>query len=194
MIQHVDFKSRFPKNRNVAAEWNAALGIDRNKILHGFVCFEHFEEDRFEVKNKSKLKADAIPTIFDSIKPIEPMPAVASTSTSSTSDTVAENQIVSEVVDEMETMLIPNCSSNEIVATVTTNSPSHPSSQCQACSKKDHLLREQDYLIKELRKKLKKANTKIWYLENTKLKLKTAFSEMKREQLVTAELCQALEV
>lgn len=55
---------RFPKNRLIAVQWNAALGIDSNKFVQGLVCAEHFEDKYFKRKNKTELKPDALPTIF----------------------------------------------------------------------------------------------------------------------------------
>lgn len=56
---------RFPRNRDIAEKWNSSLGIDANKILHGFVCFDHFEKKCFARSDRSGLRADAVPTIFE---------------------------------------------------------------------------------------------------------------------------------
>lgn len=55
----------------ISAEWNAALGIDRDKISHGLVCVEHFEDSVFKRKNKTELKPHAVPTIFNNITQLE---------------------------------------------------------------------------------------------------------------------------
>lgn len=197
-MQFVSFRIRFPKNHDVAAKWNIALGFDGNKILHGFVCFEHFEDDRFKRKNKSELKADAIPTI---IELAEPIPTLASAT--SRSDTVAENSIEPEFFDEMDGIngcakQISDCLSNEVIVTIATVPAVRPvpttRSQCQECKKRGYLISKQQDEIRELRMKLKKANAKIYYLDSTKRKLETAFSEMKQEKLINEELSKSLEV
>lgn len=57
------FSIRFPKNREIAEQWNIALGIEPEKYAYGFVCCEHFEDQHFKRKNKTELKTDAVPTI-----------------------------------------------------------------------------------------------------------------------------------
>lgn len=59
---------------------------------------------------------------------------------------------------------------------------------------KDKLLEEKDSQIKNLRKRLKKAQQKLWYLENVKKKLNSAFLELKKQSLVTEEQCKVLRV
>lgn len=65
---------------------------------------------------------------------------------------------------------------------------------CEECAKKEYLINTKDEIIKELRKKLKKANTKIWYLETTKRKLGASLSELKKKELLDKKACEALEV
>lgn len=75
-----------------------------------------------------------------------------------------------------------------------TNNQIHSTEQCIECVMKDHLLSEKDEYIKVLRKKLRKANAKIWYLEKTKKKLDKAFSELKQQKVLDEKMCKAVEV
>lgn len=60
---------RFPRNPEIAKQWNSALGFDVDKHIPGRVCFQHFEDDCFKRKNKTELKANSVPTIFETIQP-----------------------------------------------------------------------------------------------------------------------------
>lgn len=55
---------RFPKNRMIAVQWNAALGIDTSLFVQGLICADHFEDKYFKRKNKTELKPGAVPTLF----------------------------------------------------------------------------------------------------------------------------------
>lgn len=168
------------------------------------VCFEHFEDDRFKRKNKSELKAGAIPTIIKPIESIEPAaPAVVDFGGNGTESEFVEEIEVAEHVEHMN-MVSSDCTFNQTIATIgtiataispiSTEDQSDFNSQCKACIQKDFLINKQSDEIRELRQKLKKANNKIWYLKNTKEKLDTAFSELQKQQLLNEELCNALEV
>lgn len=56
---------RFPKDRTVAAKWNLFLGVETSKILNGMICCMHFEDQCFERRNKARIKANSVPTIFE---------------------------------------------------------------------------------------------------------------------------------
>lgn len=70
----------------------------------------------------------------------------------------------------------------------------HEVSQCEFCQPKDSLIVQKDEQIRDLRKRLLKAQKKIWKIEKTKTKLTDAISSLKDGQLLNEELCMALEV
>lgn len=65
---------------------------------------------------------------------------------------------------------------------------------CSECETKNELINKQAQQLRTLRKKLKKANQKIWYLEKVKSKLDSAFAEMKNQRILDENLCKAIEV
>lgn len=67
-------------------------------------------------------------------------------------------------------------------------------SKCTECKTKDILIDLKLAQIKKLRKRLQKVQQKNWYMEKTKRKLSSAFSKMKEERLLNAELCKVIEV
>lgn len=65
---------------------------------------------------------------------------------------------------------------------------------CSECETKNELINKQAQQLRTLRKKLKKANQKIWYLEKVKSKLDSAFAEMKNQRILDENLCNTIEV
>lgn len=183
---------RFPKDQAIAKKWNIALGLEVNKIVHGHVCCEHFNENDFKRKNKTNLRSDAIPTIIvekEALKPIEtiePTPVPIS---------------IHSPPDAHRTFDTVDSNLSEAIAMVEISHSQHdqhgPITQCQTCKecvKKDYLIDLQKMKIHDLQIKLKKSNSKIWHLESMKRKLDAAFLKLKKEELLNEELCTALQV
>lgn len=174
------------------------------------VCCEHFNDNQFKRNNKTEINSDAIPIIIgntqeisieenqndvvvtETIEPIEPIPALTSTLSASDAKQTFVSNNSTEAVHNVEGMY-SDYSCNATGSMDGTNH-SERSEQCEAreackaCVKKDYLVSIQEDTIKELRKKLKKANNKIWYLESTKRKLDATISEMKEQQLINQDL------
>lgn len=209
---------RFPKNRDIAEKWNSSLGIEANKILHGFVCFEHFENECFKRKDKSRLSADAVPTIFETQPKLSTeansddvcdMPDIdISSDVSCLTSAVAVVKLnESHCSDGSDQIASPASSSVPFQIASFSSTRSTPSStiaivnnqscsntQCKECVLKDDLIEAKEAQIKKLRSNLIKAQKKVWYLESVKRKLNTAFSELKKQSLVDEELSRNLEV
>lgn len=66
--------------------------------------------------------------------------------------------------------------------------------ECMECKMKDELIEKKDVQIKNLQNRLKKAQKRIWYLENVKKKLNVTLSGLKRINLINEELYKKLEV
>lgn len=64
------FICRFPKDKIIARQWNLNIGIDPEIVCGGLVCSEHFRIEDFRRKDKSVLKSNTVPTIFDSFSSI----------------------------------------------------------------------------------------------------------------------------
>lgn len=88
----------------------------------------------------------------------------------------------------------PTANNSTIVTDNSANSHLHLRTNCEECAKKVYLISIKDDTIRELRRKLKKSNTKIWYLETTKRKLGKSLSEMKQHELLDEKAYEALEV
>lgn len=211
---------RIPRDRAIAAQWSVALGFGAEKILHGFVCFEHFEEYHFKKKNKTGLKPHAVPKVSinsqsDSIQknPNDNINVSAeileendqcsindielsSSQTGDTLDVSIEADAYVEVLRATTTGITECHPANKstILTDNSANSHLHLLTNCENCVKKDYLISTRDDTIKELRKKLQKANSKIWYLETVKRKLSKTLSELKQQELLDEEAFEALQV
>lgn len=113
---------------------------------------------------------------------------------SQSTPTIATNESVLDSIHEFDSpenscATCPSHQYRQSTQSIVTNDK-----KCGACIRKDYVIWEQKETIRDLRKKLKKANDKIWYLENIKRKLDTAFSELKKQNLLNEELCKVLEV
>lgn len=191
---------RFPKDRNIASQWNIALGFDGDKIINGKVCIEHFEEENINRGKLAQLKKDAVPKIFKQSTKInkndnELGVSVLSSSECSTSvsrSPLAETIATAQSFDRDKTN-VSNEKKNKLVESVATNQ-NIDNSSCNNCKIKDQLILLKDSDIKNLKIDLKKTQNRIYYLENTQSKLQTALSELKEKQLLDAELCKKLEV
>lgn len=193
----------------IAEKWNAALGFEPQKYISGPVCFEHFEDAHFKRKNKSVLEPHAVPIITQSSTIEENQNNNAHEldySVDSTNEVLITNASSAinsskaiDILDDCTAEHISDCSSSgssipSIPTVATTESQSYLKTQCEECVKKDYLVNKQKLEIIQLRKKVKKANEKIWNLEKMKRKLDTAFFELKQHQLLDDELCKSLEV
>lgn len=62
------------------------------------------------------------------------------------------------------------------------------------CEKKDALIELRDIEIRRLKRKLRKAQKKVWYLETTKRKLDVALVHMKKQKIIDEKHASILEV
>lgn len=195
---------RFPKNREIAEKWNVALGFEAEKIIHGLVCVEHFEDDQFKRRNKTELKPHAVPIVTkhiekiqnddvlesnDAIESLVESIEVSATSTSVASDTnndQSSNNVIKSIQSSQAVEILDSC--------VTEHIPNRSSTPCKDCVKKNYTINKQQEEIEQLRKKLREANAKISYSEKTRRKLDITISELKKQQLLNEELCNSLEV
>lgn len=183
---------RFPKDRKISEKWNLFVGVESDKILNGRLCFEHFESECFERKNKSRLRVGAIPTIEmansnDQIAPnsslVSPTVAIASS-----------NDNIDPPSSPMSSIIEKTNSTDQNAIHSSELSPTIAIAQCKECRKKDALINERNIEIQSLHKSLLKAQKRNWYLESIKRKLNTAFSDLKKQSLVDEELSKSLEV
>lgn len=188
--------NRIPKDRAIAAKWNAFLGFGAEKIIHGFICFEHFEDHDFKRKNKTGLKPHAVPKVT-----IEPQNHSIQNDNVSDEILEANDQFLSNDIElsSSQAVSIFDISTEadahtEISATDAPNIAECQPTNCEECVKKDYLLITKCEKIEELRRKLKKANTKIWYLETMKRKLGKSLSELKQQGILNEKAYKALEV
>lgn len=202
---------RFPRNPEIAKKWNIALGIDSEKIVYGFVCFEHFEDKHFKRKNKTELKPEAVPIISMIIdEAVAVTNSTESIESKNTQGQFSNNSI--EFSSSQFTDTVDSCTNNANNATELISDCEYRSEAifgeakiadcqlnlnsgtCEKCAWKDQKISEKEDHIQRLRKELKNAKNKIYYLENTKRKLTEAFSELKQQQLINEEISKNLEV
>lgn len=106
--------------------------------------------------------------------------------TIATKDQAVPNNTLIKTIEDAE-----NIELCETIATIATNEIDNGkiytanSAVCDECLKKDDI-------IKELRKKLKRATNKIWYMEKIKRKLDAAFTELKQQQILDDKMCETL--
>lgn len=154
--------TRFPKNREIAAKWNSFLGIDPNKILNGTICAEHFEETCFKRKDHSELKPNSVPSKLNSDISVPSLPSYDEP----VGHIFDENHENSENTTNNSAHLHSSLSP---VAT-TAEAMQAENQECMECKMKDELIEKKDVQIKNLQNRLKKAQKRIWYLENVKKK------------------------
>lgn len=204
IVSLVIILNRIPKDQNVAEKWNVALGVDVNRTVHANVCFQHFEEIDFKRKDKSRLKPNAVPKIFEQEQAMEAENAennnvmrIIGINESSASYNYAE-LIPSGANETVETNSCGNTtiSSNtqEIQTSAVAAVEKNERLQCKSCNIKDEVINEKENQIRYLRKSLRKFKRKVWNLEKIKLKLNSTLSEMTKKQLLNADLYEALEV
>lgn len=174
---------RFPKDETIAKQWNIAIGIDTNKIARGLVCFEHFEDRHFKGKKNKILNSDAVPTIFKTQE-------LADSENGNQSAQIA----IAKTANLAYTIAIATPSSTIATADTTKSAHRQIVSQCIECDSKDRIIDTKDAQIRILRKSLKEAQKKMWYLEKSKNKLNSALSELREKKVVDENLCKSLEV
>lgn len=72
--------------------------------------------------------------------------------------------------------------------------PLKKNSSCFECEEYAALIERKNVEIRSLKKELKKANQKIWYLEKIKRNLHAAFLQLKKEKIIDAKQREFLEV
>lgn len=143
------------------------------------ICSEHFDDDDFKRKNKTELKAKAIPKLYKNQQDPH-IPSCSSIGLNSLND-LHDPDVTTEVT--AGTVETAEISGNEC-----------QNSECKSCQKKDKLIKVKEMRIKHLSQILNKNRTKIFHLERTKYKLNMTLSEMKERHLLNADLLKALEV
>lgn len=193
---------RCPKVIDVAKVWLSAIGVDDNNSIKWVICGAHFKDNDFERKDKSRLRAGAVPSLNLNAPNIP-----TGTSTDVTDSGIHVNDEIGENIENIENNndLVPgtfasycqNCASNS-------NTNCHKESEkgipiapdyfCEECLLKDSLILKYEKRITELERLLKKYRNKSHYLENTKTKLATNLLSAKKQQMIYAEQNQLFEV
>lgn len=164
-------------------KWKRALEINCARPISGTICIDHFAETDFlrNDKHHTKLKPNAIPKLSKTVD----------------SQCIEENELI------------------EIGATGATHSPENEvlsSCNCVRCEEKDlqmiemdikhraemrkceEKINNMDLKIKNIKKRLKKVNNKAYYLETTKVKLDQTIIDLKKENLLSNEARNTLQV
>lgn len=170
----------------MATQWKLAIGIDCNKCVKAFVCSEHFCENDFKRKNKSELKKGSVPTIFKAIEQ-DNNDAREPNRPTQLNDKIERNGH-NEVDDTRESIdHIEHNDSHQMDDFI-------GNVQCTSCNRKDVLIENYERQIEKLKKDLKSARNKAYYLESVKKKLSTILSQMKEDKLIDDKLLKSLEV
>lgn len=194
--------SRLPTNRVLAEQWNSFLGIDTSKILHGFICIEHFENECLD-RNGTRLKANAVPTISN----VATAAAVADTNENDCTDCTDCTDIASPPYPSSSTTAMVEKSSE-----IDGSDSDNIGQICEKCEQNYAMIKEKEAEIERLKirlgmmlekhraemnetkTKLRKTQKQVWHLATTKRKLEAAFEELRKESLVNEEVCKTLEV
>lgn len=180
------------------------------------ICADHFEDECFNSlhqKGRIELKPGSVPTKhpnngqnstnadIDSEKndtiavasvPSPILPAslsIAAISSSLEKVTFSDTQIIPSLLSKTNVSLTIATAATAETAAATSNQ-----NCCMNCCLKDKLIDEKDLQIKNLRKRLKKEQQKLWHLEKVRKKLNTAFLELKNKSLMNEEQCNVLRV
>lgn len=161
-------------------KWKRALEINCARSISGTICIDHFEETDFlrNDKHHTKLKPNAIPKL--------------------------SKTVYSQCIEE-----------NELIEIGSTQSPENEllsSCNCVQCREKDLQINEMnikhqaemrkceekfskmDLKIKDIKKRLKKINNKAYYLETTKVKLDQTIIDLRKENVLSNEARNTLQV
>lgn len=192
---------RWPQHPDMAKRWQAAIGIGDNEgaSTKWCICCEHFKDEDFERKDKSRLRPQAIPSIK--------LNAVDSMDYTDYTDTVIrENNAIQTTDGKID------CSSSEmgcfdancqntldgkIIESCHETSEMDPNSSnelCEGCASKSSIIEKQNNRISELEALLKKCRNKVYYLDTTKTKLASSLLELKNQQIINAKQYQIFEV
>lgn len=170
---------RFPKSASLGRMWVKAVTKEEvwDKSFGGMVCIQHFTDNDFKRKDKSKvlLKPDAIPSIF--------------------------NEIIQTEKDNIENEDINN--NIELISNV--GSCSKECCECLQKDQTIQSLRgnndkltqsNQEYMttIDELRKKVKLLRDRSYYWESSNSKLKADLMLLEKQKLQNEKLLHALQV
>lgn len=164
-------------------EWRKSLGIRTNNIISGTICIEHFEDKDFQKNDKYgvKLNSNAIPSL------------------SSVDDSHDQVSCIEE---------------NDFVNINLMHSPLQQSvsSVCEHCEQKDleierldtkhkteiqnhqKIVEKMQSKIRDIKKRMKKVNSKAFYLENMKTKLNRTIDELRKENVLSDEARNAIQV
>lgn len=153
--------------------------------------------------NKNKLKQDAVPTILEALtnetnktNDIE-FDDFDTNMTNSTNSTNLTSQSLAPALMSTVAESI-SCDSCAYVApaspAVIQNSQFSPALRCDKCMSLNDQMKEKDAEIVELKKRLRKAQKSIWYLETVKKKLNNAIVDCKKKMMIDEELLITLEV
>lgn len=177
---------RFPNDDEKNKQWRDALEINVDHRVSGTVCIEHFRETDFKRRDEYHviLKPDAIPSL----------------------------QAIPDIVNsEMHTRGIGVIAIDEC-SRMDPETSCNKSSGCKRCKEyvsemqrmqlnyefsiQKHKVKEEgmEKKIKDLRKRLRKANINAYYLQTVKKKLCQTINELKKANLLNEEDKKALEV
>lgn len=174
---------RFPKDPKLNEEWRKSLGIRNNNIISGTICIEHFKDKDFQKNNRYgvKLNSNAIPSL----------------------SSVDDSQDQISCIEE-----------NDFVNISLMHSPLQQSvsSVCVHCEQKDleikrldtkhktgiqnyqKIVEKMESKIRDIKKRMKKVNSKAFYLENTKTKLNRTIDELRKENVLSDEARNTIQV
>lgn len=164
-------------------KWKRALEINCARSISGTICIDHFEETDFlrNDKHHTKLKPNAIPKLSKTV----------------------DSQCIFRIEE------------NELIEIGSTQSPKNEllsSCNCVQCEEKDLQINEMnikhqaemrkykekisnmDSKIKDIKKRLKKVNNKAYYLETTKVKLDQTIIDLRKENVLSNEARNTLQV
>lgn len=208
---------KIPRNREIAEKWLSFLGIQ--STAHGFICNKHFKDEHMN-KAKTRLFPNAAPTIWDVSKNIGTADRISFPLSICTTITRAEPELkksnqnlnidddgtdgTTNHIDLMDTMhtftppsspLSPALPSTTAMAD-TTKIAKRTEKICSnsQCMAKDVQIDRLQAEIRLLKNKLVKVQRKVSYLQRIKRNLDSAFSDMKKQNIINEERCKLLEV
>lgn len=173
-----------PKSVDIAKQWKIATGVGINGS-RGPICANHFRDCDFTRKDKSRLKCDAVPSIFDSF----------------------EETVETREKEENNIVIISDSNSPESVSNLPTEPifPLHSTTlsrlarlssanECLQCFEKSDQIEKLQEKLGILRRKLNAANKKLYYLEAIKEKLANSLADLKSQHIIDSKLIQTLKV
>lgn len=183
---------RCPKQPDLARRWVAAIGIGGTDFAskRWSICCEHFKDEDFERKDKSRLRPQAIPSIK--------LSAVDSTNNEifQIDGNVDCASLVVEYLEYPEANFQNSLDENVIVCCHETSgmNPYSAIQPCEECASKQSIIEKMSKRISELEKLLKKCRNKVYYLDTTKTKLASSLLKLKTQQITNARQHRTFEV